>query len=110
MRNRATGQNFEGSQWETMKGLMPYLWPKGRTDLKTRVVIAMLLLIGSKVITILTPYALKFATDGLAKTGGVEVALLSVPIFMVFNYGLGRVFSVVFAQLRDAVFAKVGQR
>ena len=110
MRNRATGDKFEGSQWETMKGLLPYLWPQGRTDLKTRVVIAMLLLIGSKVITIATPYAFKYATDGLAKTSGMEVALLSVPIFMVFNYGLGRVFSVVFAQLRDAVFAKVGQR
>jgi ATP-binding cassette, subfamily B, heavy metal transporter len=110
MRNRATGDMFEGSQWETMKGLLPYLWPQGRTDLKTRVVIAMLLLVGSKVITIATPYAFKYATDGLAKTSGMEVALLSVPIFMVFNYGLGRVFSVVFAQLRDAVFAKVGQR
>ena len=110
MRNRATGDKFEGSQWETMKGLLPYLWPQGRTDLKTRVVIAMLLLVSSKVITIATPYAFKYATDGLAKTSGMEVALLSVPIFMVFNYGLGRVFSVVFAQLRDAVFAKVGQR
>jgi ABC-type transport system involved in Fe-S cluster assembly fused permease/ATPase subunit len=110
MRNRATGDKFEGSQWETMKGLLPYLWPQGRTDLKTRVVIALLLLVGSKVITIATPYAFKYATDGLAKTSGMEVALLSVPIFMVFNYGLGRVFSVVFAQLRDAVFAKVGQR
>ena len=110
MRNRATGDKFEGSQWETMKGLLPYLWPQGRADLKTRVVIALLLLVGSKVITIATPYAFKYATDGLAKTSGMEVALLSVPIFMVFNYGLGRVFSVVFAQLRDAVFAKVGQR
>jgi ATP-binding cassette, subfamily B, heavy metal transporter len=110
MSNRTTGDRFEGSQWETMKGLLPYLWPQGRTDLKTRVVIALLLLVGSKVITIATPYAFKYATDGLAKTSGMEVALLSVPIFMVFNYGLGRVFSVVFAQLRDAVFAKVGQR
>jgi len=110
MRNRATGDNFEGSQWETMKGLLPYLWPKGRTDLKTRVVIAMVLLMGSKVVTILTPYAFKGATDSLVAHAGVQAALLSVPIFMVMNYGLGRIFAVVFAQMRDAIFAKVGQR
>jgi ABC-type transport system involved in Fe-S cluster assembly fused permease/ATPase subunit len=110
MRNRAIGDKFEGSQWETMKGLMPYLWPNNRTDLKARVVLAMLLLIGSKVVTILTPYAFKAATDAMVASKGVEVALLSIPFIMVMNYGLGRVFSVVFAQLRDAVFAKVGQR
>ena len=93
-----------------MKGLMPYLWAKGRPDLKARVAIAMALLIGSKVVTIFTPYAFKWAADALAAGQGQTVALLSVPFFMVMAYGLGRIFAVVFAQLRDAVFAKVGQR
>ncbi len=93
-----------------MKGLMPYLWAKDRPDLRTRVVIALLLLVGSKVVTIITPYAFKWAADALAAGQGQTVALLSVPFFMVLAYGLGRVFSVLFAQLRDAVFAKVGQR
>ena len=93
-----------------MKGLMPYLWAKGRPDLKARVAIAMLLLVGSKVVTIFTPYAFKWAADALAVGQGQTVALLSVPFFMVMAYGLGRIFSVLFAQLRDAVFAKVGQR
>ena len=93
-----------------MKGLMPYLWAKGRPDLRARVVIALLLLVGSKVVTIMTPYAFKWAADALAAGQGQTVALLSVPFFMVMAYGLGRVFSVLFAQLRDAVFAKVGQR
>ena len=110
MRNRATGDLTETSQWQTLKGLLPMLWPQGRNDLKVRVVLAMVLLIGSKIITILTPYAFKWATDALTASNGVEVGLLSVPIFMVMAYGLGRVFQVLFAQLRDAVFAKVGQR
>ena len=93
-----------------MKGLMPYLWAKGRPDLRARVVIALLLLVGSKIVTILTPYAFKWAADALAAGQGQTIALLSVPFFMVMAYGLGRVFSVLFAQLRDAVFAKVGQR
>ncbi len=89
---------------------MPLLWPTGRADLKLRVVLALLLLVGSKVITVLTPYAFKWATDALTAKGGTQLALLSVPFFMVLAYGMGRIFMVVFAQMRDAIFAKVGQR
>jgi ABC-type transport system involved in Fe-S cluster assembly fused permease/ATPase subunit len=110
MDSTMTKPTGETSQWETLKGLLPLLWPKGRPDLKARVVFALLLLVGSKVITVLTPYAFKWATDGLAASKGLEVALLSVPFFMVLAYGLGRIMGVVFAQMRDAVFAKVGQR
>ena len=100
----------ETSQWETLKGLLPLLWPNGRTDLKVRVVLALLLLVGSKIITVLTPFAFKAATDALTAKGGVELALLSVPFFMVLAYGVGRIMMVVFGQMRDAIFAKVGQR
>ncbi|MDE2446080.1 MAG: metal ABC transporter permease, partial [Alphaproteobacteria bacterium] len=106
----AAAPQKETSQWETLKGLLPLLWPKGRGDLKARVVFSLALLVGSKIITVLTPYAFKWATDGLAAEKGLEVALLSIPIFMVLAYGMGRIMMVVFAQMRDAVFAKVGQR
>jgi ATP-binding cassette, subfamily B, heavy metal transporter len=110
MDSTMTKPTGETSQWETMKGLLPLLWPKGRTDIKTRVVIALMFLVSSKVITVLTPYAFKWATDALAASKGIEFALLSVPFFMVLAYGVGRIMMVVFGQLRDAVFAKVGQR
>ena len=102
--------NRETTQWETLKGLLPYLWAKDRPDLKARVVLAMVLLIGAKVVTIATPYAFKYAADGLSAAKGQQVALLSVPFFMVMAYGVGRILAVVFGQLRDAIFAKVGQR
>jgi ATP-binding cassette, subfamily B, heavy metal transporter len=98
------------SQWETLKGLLPLLWPHDRLDLKIRVVLAMTLLVASKIVTVLTPYAFKWATDALTAKGGAEVALLSVPFFMVLAYGVGRIMMVVFGQMRDAIFAKVGQR
>jgi ATP-binding cassette, subfamily B, heavy metal transporter len=66
--------------------------------------------VASKIITVLTPYAFKAATDALTAKGGVELALLSVPFFMVLAYGVGRIMMVVFGQMRDAIFAKVGQR
>jgi ATP-binding cassette, subfamily B, heavy metal transporter len=100
----------ETSQWETLKGLLPLLWPKGRNDLKLRVVLALLLLVSSKIVTVLTPYTFKAATDALTAKGGIELALLSVPFFMVVAYGVGRIMMVVFGQMRDAIFAKVGQR
>jgi ATP-binding cassette, subfamily B, heavy metal transporter len=96
-------------QWATMQELLPFLWPPGRGDLKFRVVLALLLLVGSKIVTVAAPYAFKYATDALAPGSAVEAAL-TVALFMVLAYGAGRIFMVVFAQLRDAVFARVGQR
>jgi ATP-binding cassette, subfamily B, heavy metal transporter len=102
--------NTEAGQMETLARLVPYMWPEGRFDLKWRVVAALCLLVLSKLITVWTPYAFKYATDAL--TGGASVAqqLVTVAVAMVLAYGLGRIFMVVFAQMRDAIFAKVGQR
>ncbi len=93
-----------------MQGLLPYLWPKGRMDLKARVVIAMLLLVLSKVVTVLTPYTYKWATDALTTAASPAIAGVAAAVFMVLAYGVGRIMMVVFAQMRDAVFSKVGQR
>ena len=100
----------EANQWTTLKSLLPYLWPQGRTDLKIRVVIAMLALVIAKIITVLTPYSFKYATDALTAQGGAAAAIAAVPLFMILAYGVGRSMMVVLAQIRDAVFAKVGQR
>lgn len=105
-----TADTREKGQWETMKGLMPYLWPEGRMDLKMRVVVAMLFLVFSKIVTVATPYTYKWATDALTSTGSPAIAGVAAAVFMVLAYGVGRVMMVVFAQLRDAVFSKVGQR
>jgi ABC-type transport system involved in Fe-S cluster assembly fused permease/ATPase subunit len=106
----AASHKTERSQWETMRGLTPYMWPQGRMDLKIRVVVAFLLLILSKVVTVTTPYAFKYATNALAPLDNPAAIAVTVALAMVLAYGTGRIFMVVFAQLRDAIFAKVGQR
>ena len=88
---------------------MPLLWPEGRMDLKIRVGLAIVALVLAKVVTVLTPFAYKYAVDALTLKDGVA-ALVAVPVFMILAYGVGRVMMVAFAQLRDAIFAKVGQR
>ena len=105
--NLASG---DGNQWQTLKSLLPYLWPEGRMDLKIRVVLAMMALFASKIITVLTPYSFKYATDALTASGNPAAIAFSVPFFLVLAYGVGRIMMVVLAQIRDAIFAKVGQR
>ncbi|HKG75606.1 MAG TPA: ABC transporter ATP-binding protein/permease [Aestuariivirgaceae bacterium] len=105
----------EGEQIAILKAVLPYLWPAGRFDLKLRVVLALLCLVLAKVITVLTPFAYKYAVDALTGAQPKEsaeaaaVLLVAGPIAMVVAYGVGRIMMVVFAQLRDALFAKVGQ-
>jgi ATP-binding cassette subfamily B protein len=105
----------EGEHIAILRAVLPYLWPAGRFDLKFRVVLALLCLVLAKVVTVLTPFAYKYAVDALtgAQSKGsaqaAAVLLLAGPMVMVIAYGVGRIMMVVFAQLRDALFAKVGQ-
>jgi ATP-binding cassette subfamily B protein len=100
----------DGGMWETFKDLLPYIWPAGRADIKARVVASLLLLIGAKIVTVLTPYAFKHSTDALTTSGSAAAIAISVSLFFVLAYGFGRIMMVVLAQIRDAVFAKVSQR
>ncbi len=102
------------SQFETLRAVLPYLWPEGRFDLKWRVVVAFIALVASKVVTVITPFAFKYAVDDLTaiEKGGpaaTAVAVVAVPVAMILAYGFGRIMMVALAQLRDAFFAKVGQ-
>ena len=109
-------EGASGEQIATLKAVLPYLWPPGRPDLKRRVVLALLSLVLAKVITVLTPFAFKYAVDALtgpqnqaSAAATTSVLLLAGPFAMVAAYGVGRIMMVVFAQLRDALFARVGQ-
>ncbi len=87
--------------------LFPYLWPRGHWDLRVRVVIALGLLVCAKSLTVYVPMFYKHAVDAL--TPG-KALLIGVPIMLIVGYGVARVGAQAFAELRDAVFAKVGQR
>ena len=102
------------STFSTLQNLWPYMWPSDRPDLKRRVGIALAVLVAAKVVTVLVPYAYKWATDALVQPAGSGApiglaALITVPIMMVVAYGGGRIMIAVFNNLRDALFAKVGQ-
>jgi len=102
----------DGSDFQTIKNLWPYIWPSDRKDLQWRVVIAIVYLLIGKVITVLTPYTYKWVTDTLVgndKDVAFLPAWLAVPVVLVIAYGLTRILAMVFNQVRDAYFARVGQ-
>ncbi|MGI9451117.1 MAG: ABCB family ABC transporter ATP-binding protein/permease [Geminicoccaceae bacterium] len=93
--------------WPALAGLVPYLWPKDARELRIRVVLSVALLIGAKLINVAIPFFYKAIVDGLtAPEAGVIIAL---PLVALLAYGGARLGTALFAQLRDAIFAKVSQ-
>ena len=100
------------SGWATIARVLPYLWPTGQAWVKRRVVIALLLLLAAKLVSVTTPYFYKLAVDRLgAETAHDPVWMLTLgAVGLTVAYGLARIGAVAFGEARDAVFARVGQR
>ena len=102
-----------GQAINVIKAVLPYLWPKSRKDIQFRVVLAMLALILGEILGVLAPYFYGVSVDALAP-GAEEnqtiFMLTAGALGMVVAYGVMRILSVGFSQLRDVIFARVGQR
>ncbi len=101
------------AEWSVVRQVLPYLWPDGETEAKIRVLAALGFLILAKVATVVTPFFFKYAVDAVAPvTDGTipQSAFWAAPAALVAAYCFARVSQVLFAQLRDAVFSRVGQR
>jgi ATP-binding cassette, subfamily B, heavy metal transporter len=90
--------------WQTLSSLTPYLW-----DYRWRLGGALALLALAKLANIGVPVALKEIVDRL-DTSGQAAALLTVPLALLIAYGLLRFSTILFQELRNAVFAKAAQR
>jgi len=91
-----------------VKRVSPFMWPVGNFDLRARVVIALLALVGTKFVAILAPILQAWAVDDLAGEGVPEFALGAIGLTVA--YGVARILTNGFQQIRDALFAKVAQR
>ncbi|MDP2370666.1 ABCB family ABC transporter ATP-binding protein/permease [Rhodoferax sp.] len=90
------------TDWATLKRLFPYLW-----QYKWRVVIALALMVGAKMANVSVPLLLKELVDTMNPKGGISAtAMLVVPVALLLAYGLLRLSTTVFAELRELVFAK----
>jgi ATP-binding cassette subfamily B protein len=85
--------------------LMPYLWPKDRADLKSRVVIALVCMVLAKVANAIVPYLNGKLVDRLS--GHPTMQIFAVVMGLIAAQVIARIMISGFAQLRDGVFAKV---
>ena len=92
---------------KALRTLLPYLWPADSLDFRIRVMVALTFLAVAKVANVVVPLIYKQAVDVLSQDISVVLVL---PLGLLLAYGLVRVFSVVFGELRDAIFAKVSAR
>src|SRR4051794_9004967 len=101
-----------GEGLRALRGLAPYLWPRDSLELRLRVVLALVLLVAGKLVNITIPLFYKHAVDALSVNTGAapNPGLVAVPVALILSYGAARVLSQGFNELRNAVFAKVGQR
>ncbi len=111
MSDTHTADQARRSGWRTIRKVGPYLWPDEYPWVKRRVVLALAVLFVARLVSVVTPFFYKAAVDALsgetldpAWTLGLGAVGLTVA------YGGTRLLSVGFQQLRDAIFAAVGQR
>ena len=95
------------SALKIIKNVIPYLWPDGQRAIKIRVVLALGLLVLSKVVATVLPLLQGAAVDSLS---GKASDFILGAVGLTLAYGTARILESGFQQLRDAVFAPVGQR
>ena len=89
------------NDWGTIRSLLPYLW-----EFKKRVLLALVLLVMAKLASVAVPLLLKEVVDALDQPQD----MLVLPVLFVVGYGVLRLCSTLFGEIRDAIFAKVTQR
>ena len=97
--------------WQTIRRVLPYLWPAGESWVKRRVVLSLMMLFVAKIVSVSTPFLYKEAVDSLvgdAPSGAALVGFTAVGLTVA--YGLARLGNTAFQELRDAIFVRVGQR
>ena len=102
-----------GQAMNVIKSVLPYLWPKSRKDIQFRVVLALLALVLGEILGLLAPYFYGVSVDALAPGADEDQTIFMLTagaLGMVVAYGVMRILSVGFSQLRDVIFAQVGQR
>jgi ATP-binding cassette subfamily B protein len=93
----------------TLKTFLPYLWPKDQPKLRHRVVLAISLLILSKLTSLFIPFFYKLSVEALTQNLSPANQWFSVPIIFILLYGLTRITAQVFSELKDAIFSRITQ-
>jgi ATP-binding cassette subfamily B protein len=97
----AAGPTAPQGDLGVIRRLLPYLW-----EFRGRVLLALALLVSAKLANIAVPMVMKRIVDGLSQ----PAAVAAIPVALLVAYGVLRLSSTLFNELRDVVFVKVAQR
>ncbi|MEL6610357.1 MAG: ABC transporter ATP-binding protein/permease [Pseudomonadota bacterium] len=94
-----------------MGRVLPYLWPRGDSITKLRVVTVLILLVIAKLISVGTPMLLAETVDTLAGEAGDLARWITLgAVALTVSYGAARLLNTGFQELRGVIFAPVAQR
>lgn len=100
----------ENSESFMLKSLFKTIWPKNNLNFKIRVIIALSLLVGAKILNVQVPFYFKQIIDTMNIDWTNEVGVfLTVIGSLILAYGGARFGAVLFGELRNAIFASVAQ-
>ncbi len=95
----------------TLRRVAPYLWPADQAWIKRRVVLSLTALVIAKIVSVATPFFYKAAVDALSGVARDDSMLFVLgAVGLTVAYGIARLGTVGFNELRDAIFVRVGQR
>jgi ATP-binding cassette subfamily B protein len=107
MAEAQAGRSPERGSFAPLLRFLPMLWPKGELELKARVIAAVLLVLAGKAAVLVMPFAYKAVIDRMGETP--SSAAFTIVAALVLAYAGARFAGVLFDNLRNAVFEKVGQ-
>ncbi|CZR57552.1 probable ATP-binding cassette transporter protein, mitochondrial [Phialocephala subalpina] len=106
-----TNKEQRRADWAILKEMSKYLWPKDNLGTRFRVGVAVVLLVGAKVLNVQVPFYFKSIVDAMnidfAAVGGTATTVAGS---IILAYGLTRIGATVFQEFRNAVFASVAQK
>lgn len=102
--NRFPLDNDKEINWRVLLDLWPYLM-----EFRGRVMLALLCLVAAKIANIGLPFVLKHVVDGL-NSPDLTTQIFAVTMSLVVAYGLLRLSTVLFGEIRDTLFGRVTER
>lgn len=100
--HRDITNNIWTGDWAAIKSLIPYFM-----EFKGRVLLAIAFLILAKFFNVLLPFAMKYIVDALDST---QTQVIAVPMLFLLMYGVLRLGTILFGEIRDTIFGRVTER
>ncbi len=100
--DRYMSEHTWSGDWAAIASLIPYFM-----EFKGRVLLAMLFLILAKIASVLIPFAMKHIVDSLDPG---QAQIIAIPVSFLLLYGLLRLGTILFGEIRDAIFGRVTER